>query len=36
MELPRLPEVIEGGHADNRVLEFVVEISAGYLITVHR
>ncbi len=33
---PRLPEVIEGGHADNRVLECVAEASANYLVTGDR
>ena len=33
---PRLPEVIEGGHADNRVLECVAEASADYLVTGDR
>ena len=32
----RLPEVIEGGHADNRILECVVEASADYLVTGDR
>ena len=29
----RLPEVVEGALADNRVLECAVEASAGYLVT---
>ena len=33
---PRLPEVIEGGHADNRVLECAVAAFADYLITGDR
>ena len=33
---PRLPEVIEGGHADNRVLECAVAASADYLVTGDR
>ncbi len=33
---PRLPEEIEGGHADNRVLECAVAADAHYLITGHR
>ena len=32
----RLPEVIEGGHADNRVLECAVAASADYLVTGDR
>ena len=32
----RLPEVIEGGHADNRILECAVEASAHYLVTGDR
>ena len=32
----RLPEVFEGGHADNRVLECAVEASADYLVTGDR
>ena len=32
----RLPEEIEGGHADNRVLECAVEASANYLVTGNR
>ncbi len=31
-----LLEVIEGGHADNRILECVVEASADYLVTGDR
>ena len=36
IEPPRLPEVIEGGHADNRVLDCAVAASADYLITGDR
>ena len=36
VEPRRLPEVIEGGHADNRILECVVEASADYLVTGDR
>ena len=36
IEPPRLPEVIEGGHADNRVLDCAVVASADYLITGDR
>ena len=32
----RLPQVIEGGHADNRILECAVEASADYLVTGDR
>ena len=32
----RLPDVFEGGHADNRVLECAVEASADYLVTGDR
>ena len=32
----RLPEVIEGGHADNRVLECAVAARADYLVTGDR
>ena len=32
----RLTEVIKGGHADNRILECVVEASADYLVTGDR
>ena len=32
----RLPEMIEGGHADNRILECAVEVSADYLVTGDR
>ena len=32
----RLPEVIEGGHADNRILECAVEASADCLVTGDR
>ena len=32
----RLPEVIEGGHADNRILECAVEASADYVVTGDR
>ena len=33
---PSLPEVIEGGHADNRILECAAEASADYLVTGDR
>ncbi len=33
---PRCPEVIEGGHADNRILECAVAASADYLVTGDR
>ena len=33
---PRLPEVIPGGHSDNRVLECAVAANAGYLVTGDR
>ena len=36
VESPPLPEVIEGGHPDNRVLECVVAASAYYLVTGDR
>ena len=36
IEPPRLTEVIEGGHADNRVLECAVAARADYLITGDR
>ena len=36
IEPPRLPEVIEGGHADNRVLDCAVAASADYLVTGDR
>ena len=36
VEPRRLPEVIEGGHADNRILECAVEVSADYLVTGDR
>ena len=32
----RLPEVIESGHADNRILECAVQASADYLVTGDR
>ena len=32
----RLPEIIEGGHADNRILECAVEASADYVVTGDR
>ena len=35
IEPPRLPEVIEGGHADNRLLECAVAANADYLILPH-
>ena len=36
IEPRRLPEVIEGGHADNRILECAVEASADCLVTGNR
>ena len=36
IEPARLPDVIEGGHADNRILECAVEASADYLVTGDR
>ena len=33
---PRLPELIEDGHADNRILECAVATNADYLITGDR
>ena len=36
VEPPRLAEVIEGGHADNRILECVAAANAGYLVTGDR
>ena len=36
IEPPRLEEVIEGSHADNRVLECAVAASADYLVTGDR
>ena len=33
---PRLPEVIAGGHADNRILECAVSAGADYLVTGDR
>ncbi len=36
IEPPRLEEVIEGGHADNRVLECAVAAGADYLVTGDR
>ena len=36
IEPRRLPEVIEGGHANNRILECAVEASADYLVTGDR
>ena len=36
MDAPRLTEVIEGGHADNRVLECAAAASADYLVTGDR
>ena len=33
---PRLPELIEGGHADNRILECAAAASADYLVTGDR
>ena len=32
----RLPEVIAGGHADTRILECAVDVSANYLVTGDR
>lgn len=36
IEPPRLEEVIEGGHADNRVLECAAATGADYLVTGDR
>ena len=36
IEPPPLPEVIEGGHADNRILECTVAANADYLVTGDR
>ena len=36
IEPPRLEEVIEGGHADNRILECAAAASADYLVTGDR
>ena len=36
IEPRRLPETIEGDHADNRILECAVEASADYLVTGDR
>ena len=36
IEPPRLPEVIEGNHSDNRILECVVAAPADYLVTGDR
>ena len=36
VEPPRLPEVIKGGHPDNRILECAAEASADYLVTGDR
>ena len=36
IEPPRLEEVIEGGHADNRILECAVAAHADYLVTGDR
>ena len=36
IEPRRLPETIEGDHADNRVLECAAEASADYLVTGDR
>ena len=36
IEPQRLPEVIEGGHADNRILECAVVVGADYLVTGDR
>lgn len=36
IEPRRLPDVIEGGHADNRILDCMVEADADYLVTGDR
>ena len=36
VEPPYLPEVIEGNHADNRILECAASVSADYLVTGDR
>ena len=36
VEPRRIPEAIEGGHPDNRILECAVEVSADYLVTGDR
>ena len=36
IEPPRVSEIIEGGHADNRVLDCTVAASADYLVTGDR
>ena len=36
VEPRRRPEVIEGGHADNRILECAASASADYLVTGDR
>ena len=36
IEPPRLREVVEGGHADNRILECMVAVNADYLVTGDR
>ena len=36
IEPPRLSDVIEGGHSDNRILECLVAASADYLVTGDR
>ena len=36
IEPPRLTEMVEGGHADNRILECAVAASADYLVTGDR
>ena len=36
IEAPHMTEIIEGGHADNRILECAVAASAGYLVTGDR
>ena len=36
VEPPRLPEVIEGNHADNRILECAAAANADYLVTGDR
>ncbi len=36
IEPPRLPEMIDGGHADNRILECVATATADFLVTDDR
>ena len=36
IEPPHMTEIIEGGHADNRILECAVAANAGYLVTGDR